>query len=100
MWDDGAGAGWWSANGAVGPIDTRLVSADDIDIAFRLLEAGYQIHYRLGSASYNRAWLSDRGYLFLRWRCGQGTGGSTVPVFIRYGAHPRPRLSQSIRNQL
>ncbi len=100
MWDDGAGAGCWSATGEVGSIDTRLAIPDDIGIAFRLSEAGYPIRYRLVSASFHRAWRSDRGYLSLRWRCGQGAGGITAPMPIEYGAHPCPRVSQSIRNQL
>ena len=65
----------------VGGFDERLgagtsfPAAEDNDLGFRLLEAGYQIRYVPEAVLYHRAWRSSRDYLPLRWRYGRGKGG-------------------------
>jgi GT2 family glycosyltransferase len=70
-----------SAADAVGLFDERLgpgtsfPSAEDNDLGFRLLEAGYRIVYVPEALLYHRAWRSDRDYVRLRWDYGVGRGG-------------------------
>jgi GT2 family glycosyltransferase len=76
---------------------TRFPSAEDNDLAFRLLEAGYRIHYVPEAEVYHRAWRSDDHYLPLRWSYGRGQG-----AFYAKHAHLRDRymlwrLAQEIR---
>ncbi len=65
---------------AVGTFDLRLgfgtgfVTAEDNDLAFRILEAGYRIHYVPEAVVYHRAWRSSRDYLPLKWRYARGQG--------------------------
>jgi GT2 family glycosyltransferase len=69
-----------SALDEVGPFDERLgpgtpfPAAEDNDLSFRLLEAGFSIHYIPDAVLYHRAWRSDREYLPLRWSYGRGQG--------------------------
>ncbi len=63
-----------SAVADVGKFDPRLVNAEDNEFAYRLLEAGYEIHYRPEAVLYHRAWRTDEEYLPLRWSYGQGQG--------------------------
>ena len=63
-----------SAIDEVGDFDTRLTNAEDNELAFRLLEAGYRILYRPEAVLYHRAWRSDEDYLALRWSYGRGQG--------------------------
>jgi GT2 family glycosyltransferase len=57
--------------GAGGPYP----AADDNDLGFRLLEAGYRIRYEPAAVVYHRAWRSNRDYLKMRWNYGRGKGG-------------------------
>lgn len=65
---------------AVGKFDLRLgpgtafATAEDNDLAFRALEAGYRIHYVPESVVYHRAWRTSRDYLPLKWRYAHGQG--------------------------
>jgi GT2 family glycosyltransferase len=69
-----------SAFAAVGTFDERLgpgttfPGAEDNDLGFRLLEAGFNIHYEPEAVVYHRAWRSERDYLRLRWNYGLGRG--------------------------
>jgi GT2 family glycosyltransferase len=69
-----------SALAEVGPFDERLgpgtqfPAAEDNDLSFRLLEAGFSIHYVPDAVLHHRAWRSDREYLPLRWSYGRGQG--------------------------
>jgi GT2 family glycosyltransferase len=64
----------------VGGFDERLgpgtafPAAEDNDLGFRLLEAGYRIAYIPGAVMYHRAWRSRREDFILRWRYGLGQG--------------------------
>ena len=58
----------------VGSFDLQLGAGEDNDLAYRLLEAGYSIHYVPDAIVYHRAWRSNREYLPLKWRYGFGQG--------------------------
>jgi GT2 family glycosyltransferase len=69
-----------SAFEEVGLFDPRLgggapfPTAEDNDLAFRMLEAGYRIVYAPEAMVEHRAWRSGRDYLPLRWSYGRGQG--------------------------
>jgi GT2 family glycosyltransferase len=69
-----------SALEAVGGFDERLgpgtpfPGAEDADLGFRLLDAGYRIVYVPDALLYHRAWRSDSDYLPLRWTYGIAQG--------------------------
>ena len=71
---------WRSALDAVGLFDERLGAgspfhgAEDNDFGFRLLEAGYQIHYVPTATVVHRAWRPLRDYARLHWYYGYGQG--------------------------
>jgi GT2 family glycosyltransferase len=54
---------------------TRLPAAEDNDLGFRLLEAGYRILYVPDATLEHRAWRAGPEYPRVRWRYGQGQGG-------------------------
>jgi GT2 family glycosyltransferase len=64
----------------VGSFDERLGagsafrSAEDNDLGYRLLEAGYRVLYVPEAIVYHRAWRSSREYVPLRWSYGFGRG--------------------------
>jgi GT2 family glycosyltransferase len=65
----------------VGAFDERLgagadfPAADDNDLGFRLLEAGFRIVYAPEAVVYHRAWRGKGEYLAMRWNYGKGKGG-------------------------
>jgi GT2 family glycosyltransferase len=69
-----------SAIDEVGNFDVRLgpgarfSNAEDNDLGFRLLEAGYHIAYVPEAVLYHRAWRNERDFLSLRWSYGRGQG--------------------------
>ena len=69
-----------SAIDEVGNFDERLgpgapfLAAEDNDLGFRLLEAGYRIFYVPEAVLYHLAWRTERDYLPLRWSYGYGQG--------------------------
>jgi GT2 family glycosyltransferase len=66
---------------AVGAFDehlgpgTEFPAAEDNDLGFRLLEAGYSIVYAPEAVLYHRAWRGRPDYLSMRWAYGRGKGG-------------------------
>jgi GT2 family glycosyltransferase len=54
---------------------SKFPAAEDNDLGFRLLEAGYQIVYAPQAVVYHRAWRSWRDYFPMRWAYGRGKGG-------------------------
>jgi GT2 family glycosyltransferase len=76
-----------SAFAEVGNFDIRLgagssfPAAEDSDLAIRLLERGYRIHYIPEAIIYHRAWRSAQDYVSLRWTYGKGQGGYYAKYF-------------------
>jgi len=74
----------------VGGFDERLgpgtpfPGAEDIDLGFRLLEAGYRIAYTPEAIVWHRAWRLPESYLPLKWAYGVALGGF-------FGKHWWPR---------
>jgi hypothetical protein len=59
----------------LGPGTTRFPASEDNDFAYRLLDAGYAIHYEPSAIVYHRAWRPQSDFLRLKWRYGRGQGG-------------------------
>lgn len=70
-----------SAFTQAGNFDARLgagshfPAAEDSDLAIRLLEQGYRIHYVPDAIIYHRAWRNAKDLVSLRWTYGKGQGG-------------------------
>jgi GT2 family glycosyltransferase len=60
---------------------TRYPAAEDNDLAFRLLEAGYCIKYDPEPTLYHRAWRSIDEFLRLQWDYGYGQGAFYAKYF-------------------
>lgn len=80
---------------AVGPFDERLgpgtafPAAEDNDLGFRLLEAGYRIAYAPEVVAWHRAWRTRADLVPLSWDYGRGQGGyyaKHVTIHDRYMA--------------
>jgi GT2 family glycosyltransferase len=77
-----------SAFDRVGAFDPRLgpgtlyPAAEDSDLGYRLLEAGYQIIYEPRAVTYHRTWRSEDEFLWLQWKYGCGQGG----YYAKYSA--------------
>ncbi len=80
-------AAYCSTFKTVGGFDERLgaggefPAADDNDLGFRLLEAGYRIVYAPQAVVYHRAWRGKREYMRMRWSYGRGKGGFYTKYF-------------------
>ena len=92
-----------SAFNEIGYFDERLgpgtpfPAAEDNDLGFRLLEAGYRIIYVPEAILYHRAWRTEKDYIPLRWNYGRGQGGyygKHLSLRDRYMLH---RLVSDIR---
>jgi hypothetical protein len=65
---------------AIGGYDARIGpgtpfhSADDEDLGFRLLRAGFAIHYVPQAVLYHREWRPVESYVPMRWQYGVGRG--------------------------
>jgi GT2 family glycosyltransferase len=95
----------------VGGFDERLgpgtpfPGAEDVDLGFRLLEAGYRIIYVPDAVIYHRAWRKPSSYLSIRWAYGLALGGfyaKHLSVRDRWMAHSmlavlRSRMSRGVR---
>jgi GT2 family glycosyltransferase len=86
----------------VGGFDERLgpgtafPAAEDNDLGFRLLEAGYQIVYAPAAVVYHRAWRTERDYLMLRWRYAVGQGGFYAKHMSLHDWHMLMRMRHDI----
>jgi O-antigen biosynthesis protein len=72
---------------SIGGFDTMLgpgtlfPAAEDNDLAFRLLEEGYQIVYEPKAVAYHRPWRSEAEYVRLYWLYGFGQGAFYAKYF-------------------
>lgn len=99
-------ASWRSAFDAVGPFDERLgpgesfPAAEDNDLGFRLLEAGYRIIYVPEAIAYHRTWRSDADYLALRWSYARGQGAFLAKYLSLRDRYMLCRMVKSIKDNL
>jgi glycosyltransferase involved in cell wall biosynthesis len=95
-----------SALEAVGGFDPRLgagarfPAADDNDLGFRLLEAGYRIVYIADAVLYHRAWRAGWQYPLVRWRYGLGKGGFYAKHRAASDRHIAHRALRDITHRL
>jgi len=95
-----------SAFDRVGGFDLRLgpgtlyPAAEDSDLGFRLLEAGYQIIYEPRAMTYHRSWRSEKEFLQLQWRYGCGQGGYFAKYFSWKDTYMLRRLFRDIKGYL
>jgi GT2 family glycosyltransferase len=79
---------------------TRFPSAEDNDLGFRLLEAGYRIVYVPQAVLYHRAWRTGRGFLALRRSYGIGRGAFYAKHMQWHDRYMLKRMVQDVRNHL
>ena len=97
---------WRAALDEVGPWDERLgagaayPAADDNDLGFRLLEAGYRIVYLPEALLYHRAWRPRWIYPVVRWRYGRGKAGFYMKHARAANGHIRRRLRSDVDHRL
>jgi O-antigen biosynthesis protein len=91
---------------AVGGFDERLgagsdfPAADDNDLGFRVLEAGYRIMYAPEAVLYHRAWRGKGDYLAMRWNYGRGEGGFYCKYLSLKDAYMLRRMAWDIVRHL
>ena len=97
---------WRSTLLDVGLFDERLGAgspfhgAEDNDFCFRLLEAGYQIHYVPEAILYHRAWRPMRDYAKLHWFYGYGQGAFYAKHMQLRDHYMLKRMGQSLSGNL
>lgn len=64
---------------------SEFPGAEDNDLGFRLLEAGFRIVYVPQAVLIHRAWRSRKDALILRWQYGHGQGGYYAKHFASGG---------------
>jgi GT2 family glycosyltransferase len=90
----------------VGRFDERLgpgtpfPAAEDNDLCFRLLEAGYRIIYAPEAILYHRAWRTERDYIPLRWGYGRGEGAYLAKHLGFRDRYMLRRMMRMIKNHL
>lgn len=88
-----------SAFDEVGLFDERLgagarfPAAEDNDLGYRLLEAGYVIRYAPGATVVHRAWRSGASELAMRWAYGRGQGAFYAKHLRSHRRHMARRLT-------
>jgi GT2 family glycosyltransferase len=88
-----------SAFDEVGGFDERLgsgsrySSADDNDLGYRLLEAGYRIHYVPEAVVHHRAWRQGRELRHRNWTYGRGQGAFYAKHLSLSDRHMAGRLA-------
>jgi GT2 family glycosyltransferase len=78
---------------------TPFPGAEDSDLGFRLLEAGYRIVYAPEAVVYHRAWRDEREYLPLRWRYGLAQGAFYAKHLKRGDLYMLKRLALDVRRR-
>jgi GT2 family glycosyltransferase len=79
---------------------TRFPSAEDNDLGFRLLEAGYRIVYVPQAVLYHRAWRASHSFLALRRSYGIGRGAFYAKHLEWHDRFMLKRMVKDIRNHL
>jgi O-antigen biosynthesis protein len=87
---------------ALGGFDPRLgagsayPAAEDNDLGFRLLAAGYRIAYVADAVLYHRAWRPGWRYPFVRFDYGRGKGG----FYAKHSAQLRTRAVRDVTHRV
>ncbi len=95
-----------SAFESVGKFDERLgpgtnfPAAEDNDLGFRLLEAGYKIIYEPSAEVYHRAWRSGDEFLRLHWYYEIGQGAFYAKYFSLRDTYMIRRMVRAIKNHI
>lgn len=77
---------------------TRFPAAEDNDLAFRLLTAGYRIAYVPEANVYHRVWRNE--HLALRWNYGKGQGAFYAKCLDRERSYALQRFRYDMRKYL
>jgi GT2 family glycosyltransferase len=91
-----------SAVDEVGGFDERLgpgtpfPGAEDSDFGFRLLEAGYRIHYVPQAILYHRAWRAAGDFLPLRWGYGHARGAFYAKYICLHDWYMLQRMTRDV----
>jgi GT2 family glycosyltransferase len=86
----------------VGGFDERLgpgtpfPGAEDADLGFRILEAGYSIHFVPDALLYHRAWRKEEDYLPIRWSYGLAHGAFYAKHFRASPLHIVRRIIRDV----
>jgi len=89
----------------VGNFDVRLgpgsifSNAEDNDLGFRFLEAGFRIVYVPDAVLYHCAWRDKRDYLPLRWSYGRGQGAFYAKHLNKNDSYMLKRLLRQVAKQ-
>jgi GT2 family glycosyltransferase len=76
---------------------SRFPTAEDNDLGFRILEAGYRIHYVPEPVVYHRAWRPIGEYLPLKWKYSRGQGAYYAKHFRLRDRYMLWRLLSELR---
>jgi glycosyltransferase involved in cell wall biosynthesis len=79
---------------------TRYPAAEDNDLAFRLLEAGYSIVYDPFSTVSHRVWRSQEQSLWLSWNYGCGQGAFYAKYFSLKDPYTLRRIARNVSGYL
>jgi GT2 family glycosyltransferase len=79
---------------------TRLPGAEDNDLGFRLLEAGYRIMFVPDALIYHRQWRPQREYLHVRFGYGAGQGAFYAKHARRRDGHMLKRAAWHVGHYL
>ena len=75
---------------------SRFPAAEDNDLGFRLLEAGYSIRYVPEALLYHRAWRPRSAYFGMRWNYGRGQGAFYAKHVRSFKRHVIGRMIRQI----
>jgi len=90
----------------VGGFDERLgpgtpfPGAEDADLGFRILEAGYAIRFVPEALLYHRAWRSESDYLPIRWSYGVAHGAFYAKHFRWRDPHVLRRAARDVARRV
>jgi O-antigen biosynthesis protein len=84
---------------SLGP-GTGFPAAEDIDLGYRLLEAGYCTVYVPEAVVYHRAWRTQADYVPLWWRYGRGQGAYYAKHFGTGDLHLLGRMRSDMWRHL
>ncbi len=79
---------------------TAFPAAEDNDLCFRLLEAGYQIIYVPSAVVYHRDWRPKKDYINLRWKYGVGRGAYYAKYFSWHDRYTFTRMTRDVREHI